>query len=309
MSKNDEDTGFLDFLTPDAVAASDAALWAEMSVCEEKRGKTERKARQPRSRGTSGGRGRPPGTDTARSAQMIYRVVDTSTKTNWFVAGLGTTERMVKNLQDGGSKLQPFTETRSGDRMPVPQYYQLALNLTKKRGEPRIEWWPNKYTDKCHFVDNGTKLAGLYRVQHEPQIPGFVSVELVPTDERPGVRPVSVGLSGDGKWLALEYEHLRQEAHTGKLVVIHELGADQILGALEELLNITMTEDVKRKALANLAPVEEQDESHYPMWARDQNFPDHQLIEKPPVLTETGDGWLSTAYYPFTEMQLNTKHW
>lgn len=308
MTEQREDTQLLDF-TIDMVEDDTSRLWAKMQGEEETRGKAEKQQRKRRSRGTSGGKSRPPGTDTPRTSQMVYQIVDLSTKTQWYVAGLGTTERMVDALKSGGNTLKVYSLTRSGDKMQREQYYQLVLNLTKKRGEPRVEWWPNKYTDKCHFVDNGTRQAGLYRVLHEPQIPGFVSVELVPTDERPDMQPTPVGLSEGGKWAQLEYEHLKAQARTGNKVITYKLEPDQILGALEELLEVTISEDVKRKAVANLAPVEEQDWSLHPQWVEEQDWPEYQLTPTEPVLTDDGEGWLSAARYPFTERQLSTKHW
>lgn len=282
-------------------------LFADAAAAEEKRGKSERKARVAR-HGSSGGKNRPPGTDTPRTAKMIYRVLDNTTKTCWFIAGLGTTERMIDILNKGKHDLQRFTEDRHG-KSQVPRDYQLSLNLIGKN-EPTTFWEPTERFTKCHFIDNGAKLAGLYRVLHDPLIPGKVAVELASTDKHPGVEPTSVGIAGPGKWLYLEWEHLRQQATTGTKVITHELMPDQVLGALEELLDVTMTEAAKQKALAHLAPVKGQEDSYHPAWLNSQDWPEQKVIPRPPTRDEIHEETVYDAWtYPLEDRGLNTKHW
>ena len=305
MSKNGNEAVKLD-LTGDSLSDDLDRLFADAAIAEAERGKAEKKVRTTR-HGVGGGKKRPPGTDTPRTTKLIYQILDNTTRTCWIIAGLGTTERMVDTLLEGGSDLQWFNLNRMGKEQ-TPRNYHLVLDLTRKN-EPTFFWEPTERFDKCHFVDNGTQQAGLYRVLHDPLIPGKVVVELAPTDKYRDIEVDSVGIAGPGKWQGLEWEYLRQEASTGKKVITYELSSDQILGALEELTGVTMTEAVKQRALANLAPVTEREGSHHPDWLNSQDWPKQKITPRSPVNDETGETWWDAATYPFEERGLNTKHW
>lgn len=190
--------------------------------------------------------------DTPLTKRLIYKVMDKTDGTVYFVVGLGKTEELVEQLEAKGHELFQFTTNTKGNRLIRSKPWQCILSSDGKAGY-RAFWRPGEKYTRCKIVrDKDAPELGLFTISKWPTVPGGIMFKLAKfpggddeITEKVGVPPFA------GKFERMEREHLTvmRQGDVERYIIDAVTEERDLLDAVELVLNCSFSEKALKQAM------------------------------------------------------------